>query len=159
MRKFHAAGDETRERNHVGIQGQHSRAKERQLITEAMTVRRAEVAGEVPPLGLEFRMVFVISWKLIVPPRQRQAPISLKVAGEQTQSNQQTHQLPATTTFTLLVLLSSALMFQKITPPLKRDPTDFSTCSWRAISLEGHPCEFKRSKAMPGQTGTPRGFA
>src|SRR5262245_9857562 len=155
MRKLHAAGHETRKRNYIGIQRQHSLAKERQLITKMTTVCRAEVAREVPPLCLELRMVLVVFRELIIPSGQRQAPISLSIGGEEAQSEQPTHQLPATTTFTLLVLLSNALMFQKMKPPLKRDPTDFSTSSWREISLEGQPCELKRSKAIPGHTGTP----
>src|SRR5579863_8560168 len=58
----------------------HALPKKCQLESEAMSVRRCDVAGVIPPLSLIIGVIEVITWKFVAITRQRNAVLLLGCA-------------------------------------------------------------------------------
>ncbi len=75
MGKLQIINDEARSRPGALGGRPNPLAKKSQLITETATALIRQVAGEIPPLGLEIRVRMMIARKLVLPSRLGYSPI------------------------------------------------------------------------------------
>ena len=80
MSKLQIVNDEARSRSRALGGRPNPLAKKSQLVTETAAAFIRQVAGEIPPLGLEIRVRMVIARELVLPSRLGHSPICRQTA-------------------------------------------------------------------------------